>query len=70
MTTYRLALSMGGVVFVDADRYATEGGRICFYRGDAVCAEYAPSSVRDIGERQLTQRVRLFDPVTVANNPE
>ena len=70
MKTYRLALSIGGVVFVDADRHVVEGGRICFYRGDTICAQYAPTSVTDISERQNTQRVRLFDAAVEPDQSE
>ena len=63
MKVYRVALSVGGVVFVEADRFETAGSMIRFYRGDTITAEYACASVKeDVKEATDTQRVGLFAP--------
>lgn len=63
MKTYRVALSIGGVVFVQADQYEEVEGMIRFYRGESMVAEYPCSSVKeDIAEKTLTQRIGLFAP--------
>lgn len=60
MKTFKVALSTAGVVFVEADRHETEGTMICFYRGDSKIAEYASTSVKEITEQTLTQKIGMF----------
>jgi hypothetical protein len=58
MKTFRVALSIGGVVFIDAERFERAEGFVRFYRGDSMIAEYPSKSVKeDITEKVLTQRV-------------
>ena len=61
MKTFRLVINVGGVVFVDADRYESRAGRFLFYRGTSVIAEFAEASVQDLREsKTMTQRIALF----------
>jgi hypothetical protein len=61
--TFRVVLSIGGVVFVEADRFQEESGLVRFYRGESVIAEYPCASVKeDITEPTATQRIGLFAP--------
>ena len=63
MKTFRVVLSVGGVVFVQADRFQEEGSLVRFYRGESVIAEYPCTSVKeDITEPTATQRIGLFAP--------
>jgi hypothetical protein len=60
---FRVVLSVGGVVFVQADRFQAEGSMVRFYRGESVIAEYPCTSVKeDITEPTATQRIGLFAP--------
>jgi hypothetical protein len=57
MKTFRGVLTVGGAVFVEADRYESSDGFIPFYRADSMIAEYPAGSVtQDIEEKTLTQR--------------
>lgn len=70
MKTYRVALSIGGVVFIEADRYEAEGGMIRFYRGESMIAEYPCASVKeDVKEATITQRIGLFAPKDKGEEP-
>lgn len=60
MKTYRLALSIGGVSYVEADRHEEVGGKILFYRGEVIHAEYAKATVKDLTEPTMTQRLARF----------
>jgi hypothetical protein len=61
--TFRVVLSIGGVVFVEADRFQEDGGFVRFYRGESMVAEYPCTSVKeDIIEPTATQRIGLFAP--------
>lgn len=57
MKTYRLALTIGGVTRVEADRYESAGSLIQFYRGDVVHAEFAKAMVKEITEAAATQSI-------------
>jgi len=71
VTTYRVVLSIGGVVFVEADKFQTEGDMIRFYRGESIIAEYPCASVKeDIKEPTATQRIGLFAPKGKGKQPE
>jgi hypothetical protein len=50
MTRFKVQLSIGGISFVHAERYANEGRWTRFYRGESLIAEYATVSVRAIEE--------------------
>ena len=61
MKTYRIVLSIGGVVFVEADSHESVDDVIRFYRGDSVHAEYAKASVKDFAEDPtMTQRIAML----------
>jgi hypothetical protein len=63
MKTFRVSLSVGGVVFVEADRFESDGTMIRFYRGDTLTAEYACASVKEeVLPATATQRIGLFAP--------
>jgi hypothetical protein len=63
MKTYRVSLSVGGVVFVQADRFESDGTMIRFYRGEDLTAEYACATVKeDVMPATATQRIGLFAP--------
>jgi hypothetical protein len=55
MKRFKVMLSVGGMTFVHAERYDTEGPLTRFFRGDSVVAEYATVSVRGI------EQVRTLD---------
>jgi len=46
MTTYRIVLASLGTVFVEADSVTEHEGRVSFYRGEHVYAEYPLASVQ------------------------
>ena len=63
MKTYRVALNVGGVVFVQADRHEQVETMIRFYRGETITAEYACTNVKEeIYEAPPTERIGLFAP--------
>jgi hypothetical protein len=61
--TFRVSLSVGGVVFVEADRFDLSEGFVRFYRDDSIIAEYPATLVREeITEKVLTERVPSYVP--------
>jgi hypothetical protein len=65
MKTFRLSLSFGGPVLVEAERYEVREGMIYIYRDGAVIAQYAEASVKEIGESTVrTDRIGLFQSWT------
>lgn len=55
MTTYRVVLASLGTVFVEADSVMENEGRVSFYRGEHMCAEYASASVRRYEATEMAQ---------------
>jgi hypothetical protein len=68
MRSFRVVLSVGGAVYVDAERYEWVGDFVRFYRGDSITAEYPAGHVtEEISERTLTQKIQIFTPVPPPN---
>ena len=60
--TFRVVLSVGGVIFVQADRFQEEGSLFRFYRGDSTVAEYPCVSIKEeITVTTPTQQIGLYE---------
>jgi hypothetical protein len=62
MKTFRLSLSIGSVVLLEAERHEVRDGMMYFYRDGVMVAEYAQASVTEISEATVpTQKIGLFE---------
>jgi hypothetical protein len=62
MKTFRLTLSIGGPVLIEAERYEIRDGMVYIYRDGAIVAEYAEVTVKEIGESNVpTHKIGLFE---------
>jgi hypothetical protein len=50
MKTFRLSLTLGSVVFLDAERHETKGHMIVFYRDGVQVAQYALTAIKNMEE--------------------